>query len=211
MLNNSFAWHTGKPTAHHSYRCVHRTEFKEAAHITRLRPQARCSCEHWAGRSCIPSNTAGLYCFSEVPQYFFLHINNVFDLFRGVFSHNFTVLSGRRRQCTRLIKSLWHKCPAALICYPPCCIDLPSHRRVFEGCWCSIYICNTFVLIKCSHSMEIGYLTKWLEPTVIGLIAVTVASSMPHRSIFRVAGHRILNSKWSNNLVVNFSEIFFKQ
>lgn len=85
-------------------------------------------------------------------------------------------LSGCCCQYSRLIKSLWHKWPATLICYPPRCIDSPSHKRLFEGCWSPIYICNTFVLIKCSHSMEIGYLTKWLEPTVIRLIAVYCCS-----------------------------------
>lgn len=130
-----------------------------------------------------------------------LDINSMFGLFpREAISHNFTVLSGCCCQYSRLIKSLWYKWPATLICYPPCCIDSPSHKRLFEGCWSPIYICNTFVLIKCSHSMEIGYLTKWLEPTVMRLIVVTVAAIVPRRSIFRVAGYRFLKSKGSDQI-----------
>lgn len=133
--------------------------------------------------------------------WFLLDTNSMFGLFpREAISHNFTVLSGCYCQYSRLIKSLWHNWPVSLICYPPCCIDLPSHKRLFEGCWSPIYICNTFVLIKCSHSMEIGYLTKWLEPTVIRLIVVTVGAIVPHRSIFRVAWYWILKSKRSDQI-----------
>lgn len=135
-------------------------------------------------------------CFQVLPD-----ISSMFGLFPSeAISHNSTVLSGHCCHYSHLIKSLWHKWPAALICYPPCCIDCPSHKRLFEGCWSPIYICNTFVLIKCSHSMEIGYLTKWLEPAVIRLIAVTVAASVPYRSIFRVAGYWILKSESSDQI-----------
>lgn len=131
-------------------------------------------------------------------------------------SHNFTVVSGRFCHYSHLIKSLWHKWPVTLICYPPCCIDSPNHKRLFEGCWSPIYFCNTFVLIKCSHSMEIGYLTKWLELRVIQLIAVTVAAIVPCRSIFRVAGYGFLKSKrsdqitWWNLIADCFSTVICK-
>lgn len=75
-----------------------------------------------------------------------------------------------------------------------------GHERLFEGCWSPIHICNTFVLIKCSHSMEIGSLTKRLGPRVIRLIVVTVAASAPRRSIFRVAGYWLLKSKRSDQI-----------
>lgn len=99
-------------------------------------------------------------------------------------SHNFPILSRHSCHNSPLIKSLWPRRPVASIGYSPCCIDWPGLERLFEGCWSSIYTCNTFVLIKCSHSMEIGSLTKWLEPAVIRLIAATVAARMPQRSIF---------------------------
>lgn len=75
-----------------------------------------------------------------------------------------------------------------------------GHKRLFEGCWSPIHICNTFVLIKCSHSMEIGSLTKRLGPRVIRLIVVTVAASAPRRSIFRVACYWLLKSKRSDQI-----------
>lgn len=126
----------------------------------------------------------------------------MFGLFpREAISHNSTVLSGCYCQYSHLIKSLWHKWPATLICYPPCCIDSPSRKRLFEGCWSPIYICSTFVLIKCSHSMEIGYLTKWLEPAVMRLIAVTVAAIVPYGSIFRVAGYWIKKKSKSTDKI----------
>lgn len=75
-----------------------------------------------------------------------------------------------------------------------------GHQRLFEGCWSPIHICNTFVLIKCSHSMEIGSLTKRLGPRVIRLIVVTVAASAPRRSIFRVASYWLLKSKRSDQI-----------
>lgn len=43
--------------------------------------------------------------------------------------------------------------------------------------------------------MEIGSLTKWLEPAVIRLIAATVAARMVQRSILSEAG--LLNTKQS--------------
>lgn len=75
-----------------------------------------------------------------------------------------------------------------------------GHQRLFEGCWSPIHICNTFVLIKCSHGMEIGSLTKRLGPRVIRLIVVTVAAGAPGRSIFRVACYWLVKSKRSDQI-----------